>query len=375
MQEQQLFLDIIRNYLFNESSDYNNLVDWDVIKNYADNHQVTAIFYKQTKQPVFWKAYASQIYRYINFKNAIDFFKETLNGYRFFMVKGAEIAKLYPVPALRSMGDVDVMISIEDREDVHQALLNSGFQFLKEAEGEWTYTKDGYLFEVHDSLVHRREELSALVNYFSGAWEYVFDNELDWSYHLIYLIEHLRHHFVSQGVGFRQFMDVAVVCQKCDIDWNFVKTELRKIKLYDFASTVFSFNKRWFNVSAAIKTVELSDEFYILATRKIFENGVFGFYNEENNVADIAERMHYQGTKQGEAKLKYLVCSFFPSFEYMCRLSYCSYVRKSKCMLPLAWIHRIFYRIFSKSAHDNLRQQLSSKKVADRMEMLRQWGL
>ncbi len=374
-QEQQLFLDVIRDHLFNKSSDYEHMVDWNIIKNFADNHQVTAIFYKQTKHQMFRNAYVSQIYRYINFKDKIDFFKDTLDGHRYFMVKGAEVARLYPIPELRSMGDVDVIIPIDEREAVHQALINSGFRFQNEADGEWSYTKDGFLFEVHDALVHRREELCVLVNYFSDVWEYVSNNQLDWSYHLIYLIEHLRHHFVSQGVGFRQFMDVAVVCKKCNIDWSFVEKELKKINLFDFATTVFAFNKKWFNIDVAIKTADLSDDFYVLATQKIFADGVFGFNNEENKVADVAARMHYQKKNQGEARNKFLSQSFFPSYEYMCRLPYCNYIIKGKFLLPIAWIHRIFYRIFSKSARDNLRLQISSKKITDRMDMFHKWGL
>lgn len=377
IQEQQFFIKILKEYLMEETSYIPQIqMDWQKIKSYADKHQVTAIFYCQTKQSIFQHAFVSQIYRHMNFEQAICAFKDAMKGYRYLMVKGAVIADLYQIPELRTMGDVDVLIHPKDREDVHNTLLEAGFELqVSSSSGEWRYLKSGFLFEVHDSLVHRCKGKEGLVEYFSHVWEYEENGQLNWSFHLVYLIEHLHQHFVSSGVGFRQFMDVAVVCRKCEIDWEFVTGELRKIGLDAFASTVFAFVESWFDISVPFASVVLSEEFYIRATEKIFVDGVFGFDNEMNWETALSFSMHYMGIDFKKARRQYLLAQFFPDYEAMCRRSYCSYVRKNKIFLPFAWIHRIVYRAFNRKIRTNMEQQLSVDKVMERIDMLKKWGL
>lgn len=376
-QEQQFFIKILKDYLLEKPSCVRQeRVDWQQIKSYADRHQVTAIFYRQTKQKVFQQAYASQIYRYMNFEQEICAFKDALKAYRYLMVKGAVVASLYQNPELRSMGDADILIHPEDREDIHSTLLKAGFEFRKSSSsGEWEYLKSGFLFEVHDSLVHRYKGKENLVEYFSHAWDYEENGQLNWSFHLIYLIEHLRQHFVGEGVGFRQFMDVAIVCRKCEIDWKFVTGELKKIGLDEFASTVFAFIESWFDIAVPFKAVILSEDFYIRATEKIFADGVFGFDNGENRETALSFSMHYKGLDFKTARKQYLLGKLFPDYEAMCCLPYCNYVKKSKIFLPVAWMHRIIYRAFNRKSRSLMKQQLSGDKVMARMDMMREWGL
>lgn len=374
--EQQFFIDTLKNYILENESAACEALDWNAIKKYADHHQVTAIFYKQTKQPIFQSAYASQLYRYVNFEKVIQSLKEALKDYSYAMVKGVTVSGLYPVPALRSMGDVDVLIHEEDGERICSALTDLGFELQMRWElGDWIYTKNGYIFELHDSLVHRYEGKEKLVEYFSHAWEYVKDGELTWSFHLIYLLEHLRQHFVGHGVGFRQFMDVAIVCKKCNIDWEFVSDELKKINLYDFASTVFAFINHWFELSVPFEKSEISEEFFIRASSKIFEDGVFGFDNEENQNTDLTFQMYYKGLEYKKAKKDYVIRTAFPEYEAMCKLPYCAYVKRGKVLLPWAWIHRIIYRAFNKKSRRSVKARLSKDRIEARMNMLKEWGL
>lgn len=374
--EQQFFIDTLKNYILEKESAICESLDWSVIKGYADNHQVTAIFYKQTKQPIFQGIYASQLYRYTNFEKAINSLKTALKDYNYAIVKGVTVAELYPVPALRSMGDVDVLIHESDRSDIHKALTDAGFKIQKRWElGDWIYSKMGYIFEVHDSLVHRYEGKEKLVEYFLHAWDYIEDGKLSWSFHLIYLLEHLRQHFVGHGVGFRQFMDIAIVCKKCDIDWEFISKELKKIDLYDFAATVFAFIKHWFEISVPFEMAEISEDFFIRATRKIFEDGVFGYDNEENKDTDLTFQMHYKGIDYKTAKKKYIIQTIFQDYEAMCKLPYCAYVKRGKILLPVAWVHRFFYRAFNKESRKSMKARLSEDKIEARMNMLEEWGL
>ena len=374
--EEQFFIRVLKNFIHEEATESDPSLDWKLIKEYADRHQVSAIFYKQTKNEIFQGSYAFQLYHYQKVNQIIASLKEQLKDCDFIIIKGMTLAELYPTPALRSMGDIDILIHAEDRKKIHSLLLNGGFTFKGECiVSELKYEKMGYALEVHDSLVHRTFGKEELVAYFMQAWGYVKDGRLDWSFHLIYLIEHLRQHFIGDGAGFRQFMDIAFVCEKGNVDWKFISEELKKIGLYEFAARVFAFLESWFEISIPFEKKELSEEFYYKACKKIFADGVFGFDNEENLGTAVARRMYNQKIGAKRAKLKYLLGCAFPPRRHMLRRSYCFYLQKHRFLLPVAWIHRFFYRIGNKKSRNFIKTQLVNETIKERLKLLKAWGL
>ncbi len=375
-EERKFFIRVLRDYLQEEKTEAAASLNWKKIKEDADRHQLSAIFYKQTQNPIFQKSYAYQLYRYSNMKQMEEMLADTLKEIQYLTVKGSVVAELYPLPALRSMGDIDLLIHPDDVKKVHEALLSSGFHFIGEyVAAEHKYEKNGYALEVHDSLVHRVPGKEYLVEFFLKAWDHVEEGSIEWSFQLLYLIEHLHQHFSGIGVGFRQFMDIAIVCKKCEIDWNFVSEGLKEIRLYDFARTIFAFNEAWFDIPSPIEKRELSAEFFEKATERIFENGIFGFDNEENQKMRVARMMHYRGISYKQAKRRFLLENAVPPMRHMLRLPFCSYLHKYPFLLPFAWVHRFFYRIFDKEAIEGLKQQLSNERVESRMDVLKEWGL
>lgn len=374
--EEQFFIRVLRDYLHEEPTETDPSLNWELIKEYADRHQLSAIFYKQTKHEIFRKSYAFQLYHYQNFKQIQTSLKELLKDEDYIEVKGMALAELYPTPALRSMGDIDILIQEKDREKIHGLLLKEEFRFKGEyVASEFKYEKNGYALELHNSLVHRTPGKEKRVAYFQQAWEYVKDGKLEWSFHLLYLIEHLRQHFVAKGAGFRQFLDIAFVCEKGNVDWSFVSEELKKLELYEFAARVFAFLELWFEIRIPFEKKELSEEFYCRACEKIFADGVFGFDNEKNLGVAVAGRMYNQGIGAGRAKFAYLFNRALPPMRHMLRLPYCTYLHKYKFLLPFAWIHRFFYRIRDKEIRAMVATPLADRKIKDRLDFLKEWGL
>ena len=374
--EEQFFIRVLRDYLHEEPTETDPSLNWKLIKEYADRHQLSAIFYKQTKNEIFRKSYAFQLYHYQNLNQILVSLKELLKDCEYIMVKGMDLAELYPTPALRSMGDIDILIHEKDREKIHGLLLDGGFCFKGEyIASELKYEKNGYALEVHDSLVHRSPGKEKRVTYFQQAWAYAKNGKLDWSFHLLYLIEHLRQHFVGKGVGFRQFLDIAFVCEKGNIDWSFLSEELKKLELYEFATSVFAFLESWLKIRVPFEKRRLSEAFYCRASRKIFADGVFGFDNEENQGVSVAVRMCNQGIGARRAKLEYLFNRALPPMRHMLRLPYCAYLHKYKFLLPFAWIHRFFYRIRDKKVRGMVKAPLADAKIKERLEFLKEWGL
>ena len=62
---------------------------------------------------------------------------------------------MYPVPAFRTMGDLDIVMSSEDRERAYEPMTQLGYQ-LKESGYERHYSKANISLELHDHLVYEQ---------------------------------------------------------------------------------------------------------------------------------------------------------------------------------------------------------------------------
>lgn len=122
--------------------------------------------------------------------------------------------------------------------------------------------------------------------FFNDCWKYVEDGAVDPSFHFLFLLLHLRKHFINMGVGFRQFMDVAVL-EREELNWPWIEKKLRELELWAFAEKVFALNEVWFGVAPPLGIEPVDQSFIGEATELILRNGVFGFDNKENkhNVA------------------------------------------------------------------------------------------
>ena len=67
-------------------------------------------------------------------------------------VKGAVLRRYYPVPELREMGDIDLLIPSAQRGETDRILKENGFSCLIGAGDEWIYTGRGLRMEIHTNL-------------------------------------------------------------------------------------------------------------------------------------------------------------------------------------------------------------------------------
>ena len=399
--EQKYFLNILKQHLNHESSALHGGIDWDEMLAIAGRHNVEGIIYMQCRKflpdrTAFEKRYAAQIYYSKMREQMTTHLKKTLAGNDFLLLKGAVVADLYPIPLLRTMGDVDVLIHPEERAAVHEKLLKAGFILELESSSVWVYHYGASHVEVHDNLIHASLGGDQARAYFENVWKYTKNGDLDWDFHFLFMIQHLKGHLVSSGVGFRQFMDIAIVTEKVNLNWKWILEEAKKIGLERFVLTVLAMNQRWFGIvpkskvwneeagekkmkadAFTLKLPQIDDDFYERATSKIFKDGVFGHENEENQNIDVSRVMMYEGGSIHTAKRKLFFRQLFPQYYTMCRLPYCRYVRRSKLLLPAAWVHRIFYRFFNSRHRRGFidRVFISGNDVKQRKDLLDEWGL
>ncbi len=373
--EQEYFIRILRDFINAEKCTkvLKNL-DIDYLTEYGKKHEVLAIIYYQTRLPQFLKAYSSAIYINTNREKMLqEIMKEV--DFPIFPVKGADIAKLYPEPLLRTMGDTDIVVHTKDREKVHELLQSQGYvNCAKNPRREWQYYKNRMEFELHDRLIY-----TEMVNnskqeaFFNDFWPYVKDNHLNQNFHFLFLIAHIRKHFMNEGVGFRHFMDIAVLARYADLDWKWIEEKADEIELLSFLRAVLSFCNRWFGTKTPLQMAEISDEVFELSTIKIFKDGVFGFNNEENT-GSSAVNLH---RKEGNIGMwKATVKKLFLPYRILRKEAEYAFIDGKPFLLPIAWIYRIALKSREKDKKKRLSKTIvSSEVIRKREELYRQWGL
>ena len=358
--EQNLILTILRDHVNGLKTNIEDAesVDWERVYTLAQSQQLSAIVYAQTKKDSFERAYLFQISRSVRMDAQLHCFEHLMDGLEYFFIKGACLKDCYPISQLRSMGDVDVVIHSEDREAVHHRLIEAGFVFQKAWEEEWVYEKDDIIYEIHDRLVVSREGNKAHDDFAMRVWDYVNDNELNWNYHFIYVLTHLRKHLLGHGVGLRQFMDIAVMCKyKQGLDWNWITSELEQLEMIGFARQVMAFNEK--------------------AVERIFRDGVFGHDSKDEKSVVVAKIMRTQGIDKVAARKQMLVRRLFPSYKQLMGYYYLRYLDGRKYLLPVAWVHRAFYRLCSRRCREDVIEMFHTERedINKQYERLSKWGL
>ncbi len=368
--EQTFFLTILKDHIHKQATQVPDGIDWMEIARYAKNHQVEGIvwyqcqYFLKSKQNLFEicdrlrKASLAEVYSFVNNQSAYKELEQEFQaqGVRYISVKGLNVAKLFPIPAYRTMGDMDILVATDDFDRVPRIMLKLGYH-RKIGETVQCYGKSMVNYEIHNQLVNEQNiETAQRKAFFNQCWDYVNKKDgkysLDWSFHFLFLIEHTKQHFSASGVGFRQFMDIAMVAMnKEGLDWAWIMRELKTINLWDFAVTAFAFCKRWWNFDSPFETPELNDAFFTQSTEFIFQNGVFGFDNENAGIHFVGKRIR---SAHGPLAFRLFVVALRKvciSYNTALILPYCSFVRNRKYLLPIVWLYRVFYVVFHKKGN------------------------
>ena len=109
------------------------------------------------------------------------------HGIKALIQKGQNIAKMYPVPEHRVSGDIDW--HFPTRRDWKAALeLVKGYNPEVDSDGDLHYVRDGIVMEHHRHGIDHADTIPVLVM----------------------INEHILHHALVMGVGFKHFCDMAV---------------------------------------------------------------------------------------------------------------------------------------------------------------------
>ena len=363
--------------------------DWSALIALAKKHEVAGILFFQCKdfipEPYLTELntlYSSVMFFYANRQSLIQKIESALADIQHFTIKGSSVAAYYPLPAFRTMGDTDIVVHTEDRVEADKRLRSLGLNCVSSFDDrEWQYYRNDMEFELHDHLVYSESvNVDKQVEYFNDFWKRVKGNKLDWNFHFMFLILHLRKHFMNSGIGFRQFLDIAVLTSRGpEFDWSWIKIELVKLDLWAFTERVFALNEYWFDVTPPVTIIPPPQSFFASATELIGRNGIFGFDNEENAGNTAVNATRGEGYSKS-SMLKRAVRGLFPGYKTLITVPTYAYLKNKPWLLPVAWIHRALRSIKNRRVKRNVRSVAASsfadkQTVQKREAVYQEWGL
>ena len=370
-------------------------LDWNIIVKLAHAHQTSGILYYQCGEfmPSELEKFQCTVYakeqmihsKRVKLTNQI-FDKLCENKIPFLTFKGLNVAKFYPVMSLRTMGDCDILVHPEDKEKADEVFRSFGYSCTDYGTMEWAYNnKDNVAFELHHNLMYNQVyNYDMHKEFMKLSWDYAKTDDnvhyyLDWNYHFVFLILHLRKHFIKSGVGFRQFMDVALVATKCDLDWDWINKKLEELDVSKFANICFALCEYCFKLKIPTTVSPLSDTDYIEACKVILDNGTFGSENRNNMINGVIFAMRDK-KKPKHYIVKRFISIFFPSYKILSNLKKYSFLKGKPYLLPIAWIYRVFScitrgRVKVVFSSLKLYKALTKENTEKQINKLNKWGL
>ncbi len=289
--------------------------------------------------------------------------------------KGAELREYYPVPQSRVMGDVDLLLSEEDRDSAKAVLIENGYALVNSNGPVYDYEKDGVKLEAHTKIISGKIGTADVEPLMKRAMDFAsfegMRGKLDTNFHFVYLISHLAHHFWFYGAGIRLVYDLAVMQKSFELDFDKIFSMLEEIKLDGFAKTVLSVCAEWFGTGEKYTdNIEKTEKF-------LLSYGVFG--NSNRNRSAVIERKALEESENSSAfsvKLKLL----FPPYEKLKDIPYIKFIEGRPYLTPAAWVYRAFYNLkyrksFVKEATKDIGSDESKKEAQRELAYFKEIGL
>ena len=168
------------------------------------NHGVSDEIYKKIKKEFYkYVAQDEEQLRYI--KLLKNLFEESNINYRF--LKGSVLKSMYPKTYMRAMGDIDVLVSDEDRNKMPELFKKIAVNL--ESRGyvhDYYVSETGMSIEVHSRLIKKKEEYIDL----NSIDDIIKQKKNSCELEIVYLLYHLKKHLLAGGIGLRSVIDVGV---------------------------------------------------------------------------------------------------------------------------------------------------------------------
>lgn len=287
------------------------------------------------------------------------------------LFKGYVVKDYYPVSELRTFGDIDFLIQLEDRQRSDELMMQNGFNRETDWEPVFSYRKGLEHYEIHTDVMEIDvSEKADYREYFSHTWErarlleghtYVFSPED----HLLYMLTHIAKHINGSGAGIRMYLDVAVLLQQFEgkLDNKYLEQELGKLCFEDFANMVFTLVKKCFEIDSPIPLKEIDGQVFQDFVVFTMSGGTFGHAGRDSGLIALKK----EGKDEEEvSRIRTLRKRLFPSAKSI--ESRYTYLQGKHWLIPVAWVHRFFRTRETWGKHTKEAQSIMS---TDKEEVLK----
>ena len=264
------------------------------------------------------------------------------------LFKGLVVREYYPVPELRTFGDIDFVIRTTDREKSDALMKELGYNPETSWEPVYSYRKENEHYEIHTDVMEIDvSDKADYKTYFSHIWEHVQPSTLVdyphmWEftpeYHLMYLLTHIAKHISGSGASIRMYLDIALFANHfgSTLNWQQIAEELNTLCLSDFANVVFTAAERWFGVPSPLELRPVPEQVLADFLDFTLEGGVYGYVGRDKSIVFLKQQSR---STEEVSKTKTLLFHAFPPVSSL--ENRFTYLQKHRWLLPVAWVHRL----------------------------------
>ncbi len=282
-------------------------------------------------------------------------------------LKGAVLKYDYPIPALRTMSDLDILVHTQDYDAIDALAAELSGKPIEGDGNHKNFVFPGKLcVEFHPNLLHHDTPVGTQIN---PGWQYAkpvdgCGMELTEEGFYLNTICHLANHFVDGGVGVRFVLDVWVNrhLRKAQADRTFVEQELERFGLLEFAEHIEALADCWFGGGKSYPLLADLEE-YILTS---------GSYGSEQRAM-----LNAIALSEGGSSSSALMGRLFYSREEM--EDRFPWVKGKPYLLPAAWCVRAYRAVTN---HGGLirdwvkgTRAATKEEITQRQDFLRRSGI
>lgn len=264
------------------------------------------------------------------------------------LFKGGVVREYYPIPELRTFGDIDLVIRKEDRTRCDERMKALGYEVRENWEPVFSYLKGQEFYEIHTDVMEIDvSDKADYISYYSRIWEHVQPSttvarphvmEFTPEFHFLYLLTHIAKHISGSGAGIRMYLDIAFFIRRFgdSVDWEWIKGELETLRLSEFANMALSAVEQWFGVGSPLALKPVSEELMLDFLEFTLEGGIYGRVGRDKSLVFLKQQNR---NEEEVSKLKTLLYHGFPPVKSL--ENRYTYLQKRPWLLPAAWIHRL----------------------------------
>ena len=296
------------------------------------------------------KSYMAILAREASQQEEIEYIRSAFNekNIEFMFLKGTHLKSLYPVPEMRFMVDMDILVKEKNMNKGGELILARGFtQEMNNGKDIVLVKKPFLTIELHKMLF---VEDYFMHDYFSSVWDRV-EKSSDFEYKMpindlyVYTLAHLAEHYLEAGSCFRPLMDLYLMEKAYSkLDFDYINKQFEIIGIEKFAKKIRQLYK------CAFDGAEYNDDLVLMENYIVFGAPV----NNASEVSKVA--------RTNKSKSKRFIESAFPNLKHM-KLKY-PILEKTPFLLPFYWVVRFFEFVFLKKG--SIEQKQSAISNVDR---------